>query len=68
MYILVHDTDFMGTLILLCYKPEGRGFEAQWRDCIFLFYLIHPVALGTRIYSASNRNNYEENNNKLRGL
>jgi hypothetical protein len=28
---------------VLCYKPDGRGFESQWGHCIFTIYLI-PLA------------------------
>jgi hypothetical protein len=39
----------------LCYKPEGRGFETRWGEWFLSSYLILPVALGTGVYSASNR-------------
>jgi hypothetical protein len=45
----------------LCYKPEGRGFDNRWGD--FLIYLILPAALGPRVYSASNRNEYQKHKN-----
>jgi hypothetical protein len=43
----------------LCYKPESRGFEAQWGQWIFSVYLILP----TGDYSASNRNEYQKQKN-----
>jgi hypothetical protein len=44
----------------LCYKPEGRGFQTQWGKWIFSIYLILPAALGSGVYSASNRNEYQK--------
>jgi hypothetical protein len=42
----------------LCYKPEGRKFKT----------LIFLVALGPGIHSASNRNEYrEQENNNVSG-
>jgi hypothetical protein len=38
---------------VLCYKPEGRGFDTR-------IYLILPAALGPEVYSASNRNKYQK--------
>jgi hypothetical protein len=40
----------------LCYKPDGRGFEARAGEWIFSIYLLFPAALG----SASNRNEYQK--------
>jgi hypothetical protein len=50
---------------VLCYKPEGCGFETRCYERIFSIYLIIPVALGPGIHSACNRNEYQkhENNN-----
>jgi hypothetical protein len=45
----------------LCYKPEGRGFDS--RGGFFFIYLILPAALGTGVYSASNRNEYQKHKN-----
>jgi hypothetical protein len=42
----------------LCYKLEGRGFETRWGEQIFPIYLILLAALGSGVYSASNRNEY----------
>jgi hypothetical protein len=44
----------------LCYKPEGRWFEARRVCWIFWIYLILPAALGFRDHSASNRNEYQK--------
>jgi hypothetical protein len=43
----------------LYYKAEGRGVRYQMR-WFFLIYLILPVAVGPRVYSASNRNEYRK--------
>jgi hypothetical protein len=39
----------------LCYKLEYRGFETLRSELIFPIYLILPAALGTGVYSATNR-------------
>jgi hypothetical protein len=44
----------------LCYKPESRGFEAWWGEWIYSMYLILPTSLGPKVYSASNRNEYQK--------
>jgi hypothetical protein len=44
----------------LIYKPEGRGFETRWGECIFSMYLVLPAALGPGIYSTTNRNDYQK--------
>jgi hypothetical protein len=44
----------------LCYKPEGRGFSSRLGHWIFSIDLILPAALGPGVYSASNRNEYQE--------
>jgi hypothetical protein len=44
----------------ICNKPEGRRFETRWGECIFSIYLIFLAALGLGVYSASNRNEYQE--------
>jgi hypothetical protein len=41
----------------LCYKPEGRGLDTGRGE--FLYLLILPAALGPGVYSASNRNEYQ---------
>jgi hypothetical protein len=50
----------------LCYKPEGRGFVNRW-DEFFSIYLYFLVALGPGVYSASNRNDYQKQNNNVSG-
>jgi hypothetical protein len=52
---------------VLCYKPEGRGFEARSGECIFSIYLILPAALGPGVHSASNRNEYQKQKNNVSG-
>jgi hypothetical protein len=52
----------------LYYKPVGRGFETQEvNDFFFSFYLFLPAALGPGVYSASNRNEYQEQTNNFSG-
>jgi hypothetical protein len=45
----------------LCYKPEGHGFDND--EVNFLIYLILPAELDPRVYSASNRNEYQKHKN-----
>jgi hypothetical protein len=52
---------------VLCYKPEGRGFETRWGELFLSIYLIIPVALGPGVYSASNRNEYQKHKNNVSG-
>jgi hypothetical protein len=49
------------------YKPEGRGFESRRGESIFSIYQILPAALGTGVYSASNRNEYQKQKNDFSG-
>jgi hypothetical protein len=44
----------------LCFKPEGLGFNSRWGHWIFSIDLILPAAIGPGVYSASNRNEYQE--------
>jgi hypothetical protein len=46
----------------LCCRPEGHRFETQSGE-FFSIYLIFPAALGSGIYSASNRNEYQKQKN-----
>jgi hypothetical protein len=48
---------------VLCYKTEGRGFESWWGEWTSSIFLIFPVAECPEVYSASNRNEYQEQNN-----
>jgi hypothetical protein len=46
----------------LCCKPEGLVFETQsWIN--FAIYLILPGTLGAGVFSATNRNEYQEQKN-----
>jgi hypothetical protein len=47
----------------LCYKPERHGFDIRGSDFFLKLYLILPAALGPRVYSASNINEYQEHKN-----
>jgi hypothetical protein len=44
----------------LCYKPEGRGSNPDEVIGFFSIDVILPAALGPGVYSASNRNEYQE--------
>jgi hypothetical protein len=48
-----------------CYKPEGRGFETQWGELIFLIHLIFLAALGPGVHLASNRKEYQKQKNNI---
>jgi hypothetical protein len=50
-----------------CYKPEGREFETQWDEWISSIHLILPAALGSGIYSVSNKNDYKKQKNNVSG-
>jgi hypothetical protein len=52
----------------LCYKPESRGFESQLIQLSISINLIHPAALDPGIYSAFNRNEYQECRNNVSGV
>jgi hypothetical protein len=52
---------------VLCYKPEGRGFETRGGDWFLSIYLILLAALGPGVYSASNRNEYQKHKNNVSG-
>jgi hypothetical protein len=45
---------------VLCYKPEGDGFETRWHKWIFSIYLILPAALDPGVYSALIRDVYQK--------
>jgi hypothetical protein len=51
----------------LCYEWEGRGFETRSGELFLSIYQILPVALGPRVYSASNRNDYQKQKNDVSG-
>jgi hypothetical protein len=46
----------------LCYKKDGRWFETWWAEWIVSIYLILLATLGSGVYSASNRNEYQKQN------
>jgi hypothetical protein len=54
----------LGSIVVkaLCYKPKGRGFDTPWGD-FFLIFLILSAALGTWVYSASNRTEHQKHKN-----
>jgi hypothetical protein len=47
----------------VCYKQEGRGFETRWGEWIFSIYLILSAVLDLKVYSTSNRNEYQKQKN-----
>jgi hypothetical protein len=49
--------------ILMCYKPEGRGFQTRLGELLFSIYLTLPAELGSEIHSASDRNEYKKEKN-----
>jgi hypothetical protein len=54
----------------LCYKTEGRGFETHEVHFFSIYvilpiYLILPATLGPGVYSASNRNEYQKQENNV---
>jgi hypothetical protein len=51
----------------LFYKPEGRGFETRWGELFLSIYLIILAALGSGVYSASNRNEYQKHKINVSG-
>ena len=46
---------------VLCYKSESRWFDSRLCHWNFFIDIILPIALGTGVDSASNRNEYQEN-------
>jgi hypothetical protein len=57
----------LGTVVVkaLRYKHESRGFETRWSELLLSIYIILPAALGPRVYSASNRNDYQKQKNNI---
>jgi hypothetical protein len=47
----------------LCYKPEGRGSRPDEINTFLSVYVNLPAALGPRVYSAFNRNEYQKQKN-----
>jgi hypothetical protein len=50
-----------------CYKAEGHEFLTQRDGLILPIYLILLDALGPGVYSASNRNKYQEQKSNVSG-
>jgi hypothetical protein len=57
LFVLDVDYGVRGSVVVksLCYKPEGHGVETRWGEILIL-----PAALDTGAYSASNRNQYQQ--------
>jgi hypothetical protein len=51
----------------ICYKQEGRGLETRQGELIlfFLIYVILSAPLGPDVYWASNRNEYQKQENNV---
>jgi hypothetical protein len=61
VYIYIYMGHAVTQLVeVLCYKPEGCGFDSRW--CHWNFSLTYSFLphYGPGIYSASNRNEYQE--------
>jgi hypothetical protein len=70
IYIYMHNTiGARGNIVVkvLCYKPEGRGFETLWGEWISALYVILTAALGPWVHPASNRNEYQKQKNNVSG-
>jgi hypothetical protein len=65
MFILLYGARNSVVVEALCYKPEGQGFRTRWGEWIFSIYLILPAGLGSGVYSASNRNEYQKQKNNV---
>jgi hypothetical protein len=49
-----------------CYKPKVAGSRPdKLNDIFFLIFLILPAALGPEVHSATNRNEYQKQNNNV---
>jgi len=55
MYLLPHLAQLVEAL---CYKPEGRGFDAPWGHQDFSFTKSFRPHYGFGVDSASNKNDY----------
>jgi hypothetical protein len=51
----------------LCYKPEARGFDFRLGHWIFQLTQSFQPHYGPRVYSASNRNEYQESSWGVKG-
>jgi hypothetical protein len=52
----------------LRYKPEGCDFETRWGKLIYSIYPNLSAALGSGVYSTSNRNEYQRRNKFFCGV
>jgi len=64
LYVLYEETEcgYAVTQLdeALRYKPEGRGFDSQWCHWYFSLTLSFRPYYGPGVYSASDRNEYQE--------
>jgi hypothetical protein len=77
--IVIYETDITKTLKNLIWKVLGLNWargsvvvkalccKLELRCFFFSVYLILPAALGSGLYSASNRNEYQEQKNNVSG-
>jgi hypothetical protein len=63
-FVLVVLWETSGIVVVkhFCYKPEGRGF-----DNFFSVHVILPAAPDPGVYSVSDRNVYQEQENNVSG-
>jgi hypothetical protein len=52
------DMVVLSVVKVLCYKPEGRGFEQEAMNDFYQFAYLSD-SKGSGVYSASNRNEYQ---------
>jgi hypothetical protein len=66
---LINQAGARGIVVIkvLCYKPDGRGFENWWGECIFTIYPILSATVGSGVHSTSNRNVYQKHKNYVSG-
>jgi hypothetical protein len=62
-FLVVKRGEMILTRWALCYKLEGREFEARCSEWIFSNYLILVIARSPGVYSASNKNEYQKQKN-----
>jgi hypothetical protein len=61
--------DVLGNIVVkvLCYKPEGRGFEIRSVEWFLSIYVILLAAVSLWVYSAFNKNEYQKHTNNVPG-
>jgi hypothetical protein len=59
--------EYLYLLIIILYATNWKVAGSIPDELIFLIYLIIPAALGSGVYSASNRNEYQKHKNNVSG-